>query len=76
MSTGLGKLESLVKRLVIAWDADQDEEFDRLMTQARRAVGLRLADDEDRPRCVECGAPMATIGLCGECSCEDDSAIW
>jgi hypothetical protein len=26
--------------------------------------------------CVECGCRMARPGLCGECSCEDDCALW
>ena len=37
----------LLRRLVIAWDADQDEEFDEAMREARELVGLRLADDAD-----------------------------
>jgi hypothetical protein len=26
--------------------------------------------------CVECGCSVGSPGLCGECSCEDDCAIW
>lgn len=26
--------------------------------------------------CVECGCRVAAPGLCGECSCEDDCALW
>jgi hypothetical protein len=27
-------------------------------------------------KCVECGYPIKYPGLCGECGCEDDCAIW
>ena len=37
----------ILRKLVIAWDAEQDEEFDEAISEARTALGLRLADDAD-----------------------------
>lgn len=37
----------LLKRLVIAFDADQDEEFHEALAAAREHCGFELADDAD-----------------------------
>jgi hypothetical protein len=40
---------AVLRRLVIAWDSEQDEEFEEALTTARVLTGLKLADDaEDR----------------------------
>lgn len=70
------KVESLLKAVVMAWDADQDEEFDATLARARKLLGFKLAEDVDDHRCSSCGFIVATPGLCGECSCEDDGDIW
>lgn len=36
------------RRLVMAWDTDEDLEFLAAITSARHALGLTLADDDDR----------------------------
>lgn len=41
---------ALLKALVIAWDADQDEEFDEALVAARQALGFTLAEDPDGAR--------------------------
>lgn len=28
------------------------------------------------PTCKECGSKVREEGLCGECACEDDGALW
>jgi hypothetical protein len=37
----------LLKRIVIAWDADQDEEFIEAMRDARARLGFTLVEDAD-----------------------------
>lgn len=37
------ELEGLLKLLVIAWDADQDEEFADALAKARQSLGFKLA---------------------------------
>lgn len=74
MNTGIeSKALAILKKLVIAWDADQDLEFDEAMTKARRLLGFKLSPASEH-RCVECNYPVAEPGLCGECACEDDCA--
>lgn len=38
--------QQLLLRLVMAWDADQDEEFSDLLDEARARLGLKLAADD------------------------------
>lgn len=64
--------KAILKKLVIAWDADQDLEFDEAMAKARGLLGFKLEDEEPAHRCMSCQYPVASPGLCGECSCEDD----
>jgi deoxycytidylate deaminase len=51
LSVAASRLDSveaqLLKRVVIAWDADQDEEFMDAMRDARARLGLKLSDDAD-----------------------------
>jgi hypothetical protein len=39
--------DDLLRRLIIAWDSDQDEEFSEAMDEVRSAVGFVLTDDHD-----------------------------
>lgn len=66
--------EELLRRIVMAFDADQDEEFDRALEHARKRLGLKLVDDEPAYLCaMGCGYPVRSAGsICGECACEED----
>jgi hypothetical protein len=59
--------ESVLRKLVIAWDADQDLEFDEAMALARGVLGFKLA--EGAPRCCYCGglADVLDGGACEYC---------
>ena len=39
--------DELLRRIVIAWDAEQDQEFDAAITEARVRLGLKLHEDAD-----------------------------
>lgn len=43
----MSDFEALLRRVVIAWDSDDDLDFDEAMTEARAATGLVLADDSE-----------------------------
>lgn len=47
--------EQLLRRLVIAWDADQDEEFADLIAEARAQMGFKLADEDGGDDDTEAG---------------------
>lgn len=38
--------QQVLKKLVIAWDADQDLEFDEAIDEARALIGFKLAPPE------------------------------
>jgi hypothetical protein len=42
--------ETVLKKLVIAWDAEQDEEFDEALDEAHALLGFTLANTEERRR--------------------------
>lgn len=48
----------------------------RHVAESKRKPSLDDLDARSPFRCVECGSPVASKGLCGECACEDDGAIW
>lgn len=66
------KTVRLLKALVVAWDADQDLEFDEAIDAAREHLGFKLAAPIDYCA-VGCGHPVRDFGLvCGECRDEDE----
>lgn len=51
----------LLRRLVIAFDACQDEEVEELIVQARKRFGFKLRDDVENVREANIDARMAAM---------------
>lgn len=50
VASHINHAQRLLKAIVIAWDADQDLEFDEALAAARRHLGFRLVDEPDGSR--------------------------
>ena len=53
------------------------EQYRKRLIKTLKALG---AEPKPEPKtehtCKGCGYPVASAGLCGECSCEEDGDIW
>lgn len=49
-ATRVNQIETLIKSIVISWDAEQDQEFDEALTRAREFMGFKLAERTEGPR--------------------------
>ena len=70
--TDATRAAKILRKLVIAWDADQDMEFDEAMARARGLLGFKL--DDCATRCSYCGclSDFSVAGVCQDCRVFED----